>query len=45
MNYQKTHPVSGAEASIPNLYLIRGYNRVQTRNSVLINAEIDIVDM
>lgn len=45
MNYQKIHPISGTEASIPNLYFIRGYNRVQTRNSVLINAEIDIVDM
>ena len=45
MNYQKVHPISGTEASIPNLYLIRGYNRVQTRGSVLINAEIDTVDM
>ena len=45
MNYQKIHAISGTEASIPNLDLIRGYNRVQTRNSVLINAEIDIVDM
>ena len=45
MNYQKMQPISGTEACIPNLYLIRGYNRVQTRNSVLINAEIDIVDM
>lgn len=33
------------ESSLPNLYFIRGYNRVQTRNSILINADVDVVDM
>ena len=27
------------------LYFIRGFNRAQTRNSVLINAAVDIVKM
>lgn len=29
----------------PFLYFIRGFNRVQTRNSVLMNADVDVVDM
>lgn len=30
---------------MPNLYFIRGFNRVQTRNSILMNADVDAVDM
>lgn len=42
MQYQKQFPM---ESSLPNQYFIRGYNRVQTRNSILMNADLDVVDM
>ena len=41
MKYQKTYPLSGAK---PYLYFVRGYNRMQTRTSILMNAEIDLVE-
>ena len=38
--YQMQHPPKSGNVK---LYFIRGFNRAQTRNSVLINADLDIV--
>lgn len=40
--YQQKHPTPCKK---PFLYFIRGYNRVQTRNSVLIDADVDVVEL
>ena len=29
---------------MPKLYFIRGYSRIQTRNSILMNAKVDLVE-